>query len=644
VSLVFSFSLDGIRSEDKGIYINNVTRDILPPITSRTISIPDKHGAYYYKHKYGVRRIEIAISIISSTFNSNQDMVRTIAEYLDPLKDERKLIFDDENDRYYMAVITEDTNVSQIIKLKRGTIRFLIVYPFARSTTDELIKFIKKADTVFVRASTAYDYKTLKTTNAPRFTDGLHIEQGTTNLIGVSNFETGVDSWFDTADGTTSSAQSNYAYIGNRSLRATWVPGGSVLRDYVSTFTAGDKYVFSAWIFVPDHVVGKTLRVGVEQRGGVNANVFNYYSLVLVAGWQFIDPLITIDYSDRDTMRMRINAYSGFDYGDQIWIDVPQFEKSDYATTYTDGTRAYESAYVTKASSGINFHTGTIEFYLNKITKPEAAGGIMEIGAYSSPVTLDRFVILNGTGLTNGEKQFSFQVNNGSTAESNTVSATLTNTPVKGQNYYVCIRWKLTDYIKIDVYDYTNTEHIIASSTISMTAPGMASYTNVYFGLLTSTDNSNWRFRAIMLSEGAKSDSDILDAIANGADQFISDSRTEYHLNLVSNQTLDNISFTRVGTAPATPVIKVRFSGSVSEYKIIQTQSNKYIRVVNSFVSGDILLIDGNNNKIYINDVLHMDKLDLNSQFFVLEYDENIFTINQYSSTETMISYSPTWL
>jgi len=638
---VYSFSIDGIRSEDKGIYVNDVARDILPPITSRTIDIPDRNGTYYYSSIYQARKIEVSISIISSTFNSNQSMVRTIAEFLDPASGEHQIIFDDESDKYYTGIISENTNVPQIIKLKQGTITFLLSYPYAKSTEDEVI-LAKKITTTFERASTAYDGTESVGNNVPRYTDGLYIEQGTTNLIGVSNFESGTDSWSQDA-GVSIASTTEKAYIGNKSLKITFIPAGSAYRDYTTTFTAADKYTFSAMVYAPTFMVGKTIRFGVEQKGGVNPDSFVYTDFILISGWQFLYYTVTIDYSDRTSMRAKIYGHTGIGYGDVLFVDAPQFEKVAFFTTYTDGTRVYERAYLPIATSGINFNTGTIEFYLNKITTSPGYGGVLEVGQFSSPVTLDRFVLFNGQGLTSGEKQFLFAVYNGSTAEEKTVYSTaLTNTPAPGQNYYVCIRWNLSSTLKIDVYDYTYEEHKTGASSITMTTPTFGSYTNIYLGLLTSFNFSNWRFRAIKFSSGMIADSDILTSIGNVPDEFTSDSRTTYLVNFI-NETLSNTSFTRVGTAPAAPQINVCFTGSVAEYKITQVSSAKYVRVIDTFIAGDILLIDCSNNKVYVNGVLSMDLLDINSQFFLLE-KENIFNIDQYTSSETVITYTPTWL
>lgn len=638
---MYSFSLNGIRSEDKGIRVNNVSRDILPSATSRTIDIPDKDGAYYYKNKYNMRVITVDISIISDTFNSNQAMVRTIADFLDPSKGNRKIIFDDESDKYYMGVITGETNVPQIIKLKQGTISFLIVNPFAKSIMDEVVT-IKDISTTFERASSAYDGVVSVGTNEPRYTDGLSIETGTTNLIGVSNFESGVDGWVGSTDVIISSS-SESAYIGNKSLKIVYVPSGYTYKDYVSTFTAGTYYTFSGWIYALSYMVGKTVRFGVELIGGVNPDAFFYTDIVLVSGWQFCNHTVLIDYSDRTTCRVEVVGSTGVEYGNVLYLDAPQLESLSYFTTYTDGTRAYERAYLPIAESGINFNSGSMEFYVNKITEATTYGGMLEIGAFSSPVTIDRFVIFNGRSFVDGSRRFSFQISNGSTAEQNAVETVLDNTPVSGQNYYVCIRWNLASEIKIDLYDYTNVDHKTGVNSISMSAPTFSSYTNIYIGLLTTTLSSNWRFRAIKFSSEMISDSDILTSIENGYDEFTSDSRTTYLTNFI-NETLINTSFTRIGSAEAMVYIKVYFNAGVSEYKILQITSGKYIRVVNTFVAGDILVIDGTNNKIYINDVLEMDTLDINSEFFLLDDYECIFNIDQYADTETTLTYTPTWL
>lgn len=636
--MAYYFSLDGVSSTDKGIRVLNVRRDILPPITSRIIDIPDRTGSYYYRHKKERRIIEIEIALISSAFSNNQVLVRTVSEFLDPATGLRDLILSDEADKVYKAVITEDTSTEQILKYKRGTIRFLIPNALAESSSS-ISETIKSVSGTFTRASLAYDDTTEVASGVPRYTNGLSLEQGTTNLIGATNFEDGsTDGW--TGITATISSTVEKAKFKNRSLKVFWKPTGDyIYKNYTATFTAGNSYVYTGWIYAPSFMVGKTVNKQISLIGGINPTATTTTAITLVEGWQFFEMIITIDYSDRTDLQCALTSGTGVVLGDFIYFDAPQLEFRAYRTTFIDGTRVFERFAIPWASL-IDFQVGSMEFILNKITTPEAFGGLFEIGAFTSPVSIDRFTIFNGTSFANADKRFTFQISTASTVQQNQVAVVMTNTPAPDTDYYLCIRWDLNNFLKIDVYDYTNTEQQSGSLTISQTPPVFGSHPNLYLGLLTSSNSSNWRFKAMKISKAILSDTDITDSI--NAQQLTPDYQTTY-LNTFNN-ILSNVAFIREGTAPASPIFKVSFTASETEYKITYVNNGKYIRVVNSFVSGDILLIDGTDNKIYINGVLSMDKLDLNSEFFLLDSKEPVFTINQSANTETILTYTPKWV
>lgn len=108
----------------------NVKKGILPPRTNYSIDVPSKHGSYYAGFKYNPRTFSVDIVIVNNDINS---VMRTIAWMLD-LSEPSELIFSDEPDKLYYAVVDGSTDIESILTVGTGTITFVCFDPFAYST------------------------------------------------------------------------------------------------------------------------------------------------------------------------------------------------------------------------------------------------------------------------------------------------------------------------------------------------------------------------------------------------------------------------------------------------------------------------------------------------------------------------------
>ncbi|MFO7326484.1 MAG: phage tail family protein, partial [Pseudomonadota bacterium] len=123
---------NGIHSSNKGIYrVTDIRRSILPPITSRLLTVPSRAGAYYQGHEYGVRQIEVDIVLKEDTPAGLRERVRALAAWLKPGGEPKDLVFDDEPNLTWRAVLSGDTDLEEIATIGRGTLTFLCPDPVA---------------------------------------------------------------------------------------------------------------------------------------------------------------------------------------------------------------------------------------------------------------------------------------------------------------------------------------------------------------------------------------------------------------------------------------------------------------------------------------------------------------------------------
>lgn len=95
------------------------------------------------------------------------------------------------------------------------------------------------------------------------------------------------------------------------------------------------------------------------------------------------------------------------------------------------------------------------------------------------------------------------------------------------------------------------------------------------------------------------------------------------------------------GTWETKPVIKVTFTSSASSYKITNVSTGKYVEITGqSFVNGNKLVIDCDNELVTLNGNNIMKKVTIQSDFFALKPGENVIT----STRAGTIEFSEVWL
>ncbi|MFA7079221.1 MAG: distal tail protein Dit [Syntrophomonas sp.] len=117
-----------------------------------------------------------------------------------------------------------------------------------------------------------------------------------------------------------------------------------------------------------------------------------------------------------------------------------------------------------------------------------------------------------------------------------------------------------------------------------------------------------------------------------------------YGAEVTETFSADALTLTNSGTYEAYPRFTASFTGSASEWKVTHG-SGLYIRVVDSFVYGDVLTIDSATGAILKNDVRTMNKLDWQySKLFALAVGSNTLTITPPGICSAQVKYDPTFL
>ncbi|WP_202078282.1 distal tail protein Dit [Caldalkalibacillus salinus] len=152
------FSYKGQHSHDKGLFVTNVARPLLPTVTSKTMTIPEGQGVLYFGYQYEPLELIVDIAFEGEKASDVQGVRRELADWLSPEEGLQALIFDDEPDKKYKAVLNDTSELEQIVTMGQGTLQFLIPEPFAYAVEDDIFIFEKEGTFNIERQGTAHSY------------------------------------------------------------------------------------------------------------------------------------------------------------------------------------------------------------------------------------------------------------------------------------------------------------------------------------------------------------------------------------------------------------------------------------------------------------------------------------------------------
>ncbi|WP_130806522.1 distal tail protein Dit [Senegalia massiliensis] len=116
------------------LIVNDIRRSILPPQNTILRKVPKSIGQTFIRKELGVGVIEVDITLIANNRVNLRKNIRQLASmlYTETLE---KLIFDDEVDKYYMAILSEDTELEEICSIGEGTLTFICPDPISYGDT-----------------------------------------------------------------------------------------------------------------------------------------------------------------------------------------------------------------------------------------------------------------------------------------------------------------------------------------------------------------------------------------------------------------------------------------------------------------------------------------------------------------------------
>jgi predicted phage tail component-like protein len=112
-----------------------------PPISLTTSAIAGRPGSFYFGQNLGERTIDVSVVISADTKADLPAVKRALVDWLfydAPMP----LVLPSEPDKYYMAKVSGETDLDQLMNTGRGTITFICPDPFAYSTTDKTSNFV----------------------------------------------------------------------------------------------------------------------------------------------------------------------------------------------------------------------------------------------------------------------------------------------------------------------------------------------------------------------------------------------------------------------------------------------------------------------------------------------------------------------
>lgn len=160
----FGFRYHGTHSTELGLHVMNITRPLLPPIQTKTMTIPERHGSYYLGYQYEPLELRVEVLFVGQDLFALSSLKRRVAQWLSPEYGLQELIFDDEQDKKYQAVLQGTSDLEQILALGRGELTFLVPDPFAYAVEDDIFTFMELGSHQFERQGTETSFPLIELT------------------------------------------------------------------------------------------------------------------------------------------------------------------------------------------------------------------------------------------------------------------------------------------------------------------------------------------------------------------------------------------------------------------------------------------------------------------------------------------------
>lgn len=576
--MAYSWTYGGIRAEDLFLQTSHVRRDIMPPVNVVTVPIPGRDGDQFVQANLDMRTITIDVFIIGTDMADAENKVYEISAFLDPHTGPKPLIFDDNTDLIYDAVVQGATDITQILALKQGQITFLVPDALGYSATEETIPFNPMELTRGSAAATIHggwvnstnygiydfdigghnpDYDIVTNTNiahitghVPRYLDdfiridpyaeayiaGVQVEEGTTNLLSNDRANAFLTSPFTAVGSVLTSLQTAGSYQSAKYNPLAYglyvdLNGGIAVEGVYGTVAAssGVTYTFSASVAnIGTDKPNLYLRIEMYNVGLALLSTADSpaYAASATGGTQRFQHTFTTAIQTV-SLRLYVITKEAHTTNVQFVTNCWQLEQKGYATSWhygvgnPDGNVRSPELMQIRTAGMITGSQGTVQIIWSPSgTIPNPYGVLFDWGEFDVGNAKDRMAILHGTSVGTPRRTFQFSLTNGTTFANTTATATMSIATSAFMKYYVCIRWNLTGnistgFVKLDVYDLRTGERLTNYLTTALPAIPFTNYPKANIG--HNHGGANWEnciFLNIRFDKTALSDTDINAAIA----------------------------------------------------------------------------------------------------------------------------------
>jgi predicted phage tail component-like protein len=138
--MIGAFSFNGVESSTFDMVCKSVKRPLLPAAKTKRIDLPGSSGAYDFDdHEYSLRTITMKVTYLGTSFEELRTRARSIAAWLSTAS-WGQLIINDEADKYYLAKVTSETDLTTMFEAGEAEITF-DCQPFAYSVDESEFSF-----------------------------------------------------------------------------------------------------------------------------------------------------------------------------------------------------------------------------------------------------------------------------------------------------------------------------------------------------------------------------------------------------------------------------------------------------------------------------------------------------------------------
>lgn len=185
------FTFNGIDFSSL-VKVNEIKRPILGPQALTTMTIPGRDGSIYVRKQTDAYTIDVTLSLKEASLSDFTAKMRTVADSL--FTDEpAQLIFSDEPDVYYNAVLSDASDMEQLIATGTATIHFYIPDPY-RYLTDsgaDTNTITQTGTTNFTRPGTADSYPQIEISGTSGTSGSFTIKSDNNQMTFTGSLKTG---------------------------------------------------------------------------------------------------------------------------------------------------------------------------------------------------------------------------------------------------------------------------------------------------------------------------------------------------------------------------------------------------------------------------------------------------------------------